>query len=263
MFPLEVTDALGRAVALPAAPQRIVSLVPSLSELLAHLDLDVQTVGITRFCVLPPEWKQTKTVVGGTKQVRAERVAELQPDLILANKEENTRQDVEALAALAPVYVTDVATVEQAMAMIRAVGSLVDRADAADRLAGAVDAEFATLSAMRPLRIAYLIWREPLMVAGGGTFIDDVLRRGSYENVFRERPRYPEVSLDALRAAAPEVLLLSSEPFPFQEKHALQLRAELPHVRTQLVDGQLFSWYGSRIRETPAYLRELREELAS
>lgn len=262
----ETRDALGRLVRVPMAPRRIVSLVPSLTELLFDLGLDDEVVGLTRFCVRPPGWKAEKSRVGGTKQVDRARVAALAPDLVLANREENTREDVEALSAVAPVYVTDVATVEQALEMIRAVGALCDRAERGAALAAEIEAGFAGLEAERRSaergagagpRAAYLIWRRPYMTVGGDTFIADVLRRSGLVNAFDERTRYPEVDLAELAAAELDVLLLSSEPFPFKEAHAAELAEAVAGTRVLLVDGELFSWYGSRLRGTPGALRAL------
>ncbi|WP_456427383.1 ABC transporter substrate-binding protein [Rhodocaloribacter sp.] len=255
------TDARGRTLSLDAPPRRIVSLVPSQTELLADLGLDEEVAGVTRFCIHPEGWKARKRIVGGTKNVNLERVRALAPDLILANLEENTRADVEALDAFAPVFVTDVRDVPGAAAMIRTVGRLTGRAERAETLAGGIEAGFAALAARPPLRAAYLIWRNPYMSVGRDTFIHDVMRRAGFSNVFADRTRYPEVTPEALVAARPEVVLLSSEPYPFAGKHRDELRAFLPAARIVLVDGELFSWYGSRLRRAPAYLERLRRSL--
>jgi len=258
---MTITDARGHTVTLDAPPQRIVSLVPSQTELLADLGLDAEVVGLTRFCVHPVGWKEEKQIVGGTKNVNLDRVRALAPDLVLANLEENTRDDVEALDAIAPVYVTDVADVDDALAMIRTVGALVGREDAADGLAVEIERGFAGLRARPPLRVAYLIWRDPWMTVGGDTFIHDVLRRASLANVFGDRTRYPEVTEEEIAAAEPEVVFLSSEPFPFREKHRAEMESVVPGVPVRLVDGELFSWYGSRMRLAPPYLAGLRDTL--
>jgi ABC-type Fe3+-hydroxamate transport system substrate-binding protein len=176
--------------------------------------------------------------------------------------EENTREDVEALDAFAPVWVTDVADVEGALVMIRTVGALVGRNERAEALAAAIERGFDELAALPPLRVAYLIWRDPWMTVGGDTFIHDVLRRASFENVFGERTRYPEVTAEEIVAAKPEVVLLSSEPFPFREKHVAEVERAVPAVPVHLVDGELFSWYGSRMRRMPPYVAGLRDTLA-
>ncbi len=251
-------DARGRTLELPRPPRRIVSLVPSQTELLADLGLDERVVGITRFCVRPPEWSRTKRNVGGTKQVRHERVEALRPDLVLANLEENTRADVERLERLAPVWVTDVKSVEGALAMIGDVGRLTARKAEAAALAAQIAAGFEALAGLPPIRVAYLIWQDPLMTVGGDTFIHDVLRRGGLVNVFAERSRYPELTPAELLEAAPERVLLSSEPYPFRERHKPALARLLPGLKLQRVDGEPCSWYGSRLLATPAYLGRLR-----
>jgi ABC-type Fe3+-hydroxamate transport system substrate-binding protein len=260
-FPLTLTDAAGRAVTVPASPQRIVSLVPSQTELLAELGLGARVVGITRFCERPAAWREDKTIVGGTKQLNRDCVRALAPDLVLANLEENTPAMVEALAPLAPVVVTEVQDLADARAMIRLVGRLTERADAADALAARIAEGFAALPTFSPVRAAYLIWHDPLMTVGADTFIHAMLRHGGFVNVFGEATRYPSITLEALRAAAPEVVFLSSEPFPFAEPHAEALRAALPRAEVRLVDGQPFSWYGARLVDTPSYLRTLRQEV--
>lgn len=254
-----VTDALGRAIEVPERPRRIVSLVPSQTELLADLGLDAEVVGVTKFCVHPEAWRRQKIRVGGTKRVHLDRVRGLAPDLVLANKEENEREAVEAIAAFAPVYVTDVRTVAGAVEMVRAVGALVGRADAARTLADRIERGFASLARRRPVRAAYLIWRDPWMAVGADTFIHDVMTCAGFANVFGGRARYPEVAGDELAAARPEVVLLSSEPFPFADRHVPEVARIVPDARVLLVDGQLFSWYGSRIARAPAYFRSLHE----
>ncbi len=270
---LETTDALGRPVRLGAPPRRIVSLVPSQTELLADLDLDAEVVGLTRFCVHPEGWKARKPIVGGTKNVRLDRVRGLAPDLVIANQEENVREQVEALAEVVPVYVTDVGTVADALTMIRDVGRIVDRAPPADALAGEIAAGFDRLAADvgepdagetddRP-RALYLIWRDPWMTVGHDTIIHDVMRRAGLANVAADRDRYPALSDDEIHALDPDVVLLSSEPYPFAEAHRAEVQALAPRARIEFVDGEVFSWYGSRLRHTPGALWTLRQRLGT
>jgi ABC-type Fe3+-hydroxamate transport system substrate-binding protein len=261
------TDALGRTVRLDERPQRIVSLVPSQTELLADLGLDDEVVGLTRFCVHPDGWKARKPIVGGTKNVDVERVRALRPDLVIANKEENVRAQIEALAEVYPVFVTDVADVAGAVRMVRDVGALVGRAAQAEAIAAETEAGFAALAADLAgaplLRALYLIWRDPWMTAGGDTIISDVLTHGGFDNVAAEQARYPALRDDEVGALRPDVVLLSSEPYPFGEKHVAEVQALVPGARVVLVDGEPFSWYGSRLRHTPPYLRALRQRLAN
>jgi ABC-type Fe3+-hydroxamate transport system substrate-binding protein len=258
-----VTDARGHDVSLGAPPRRIVSLVPSQTELLAHLGLDDAVVGITRFCERPEHWRSEKTIVGGTKEVDVDTVRGLDPDLILANHEENTEADVAAIDDVAPVFVTEVKTVGEALQMIRTVGTLTDTTDQTSTLAGKIISRFESLPDFAPLRAAYLIWREPYMTVGGDTFIHAVMGWGGLDNVYGDQTRYPEVSLDALAEKDPDVVLCSSEPFPFHQKDTFtaDLEAALPDTPIEVVDGQPFSWYGPRLLDTPSYLRKLRERL--
>ena len=250
-----VTTLLGPAP--PARPQRIVSLVPSLTELLADLGLDRETVGLTRFCVHPDGWKARKRIVGGTKNVDPERVLALAPDLVIANREENEREPVEAIARAAPVALTDIATLPDALAAIRDLGALAARTAEADALAAEIETGFGALAPGVPLRTLYLIWRDPWMSVGGDTFISDVMARAGFANVCAERARYPTLSPGEMAALAPEVVLLSSEPYPFGEAHLAEVRALVPGARAILADGEVFSWYGSRMRLAPPVLASL------
>lgn len=267
-FPVQLEDARGQPVRLSEPPRRIVSLVPSQTELLAHLGLDEQTVGLTRFCERPDGWKEEKEIVGGTKNVRVEKVEALRPDLVLANHEENTRPVVEEIETFAPLFVTDVPDVPGAAAMIRDVGRLTGRAAKAQALANRLTRRFATLAddlaGEAPLPVAYLIWREPYMTVGSDTIIHDVMERAGFENVFAETPRYPTVTPTEIAASGARAVLLPDEPFPFDDDYAEELRDALPQpLPTHLVQGQPFSWYGPRLAEAPPYLRELRAEVAA
>lgn len=259
------TDQLGRRLELPGPPLRILSLVPSITELLAALRLDEQVVGITRFCVRPPAWRKRKTLVGGTKQLDLRTIAALRPDLILANKEENRREDVEELMKRFPVWVSDVCDLPGALEMIRSVGALTGREGRSAALCRALASRFGALrqavSGAPALRAAYFIWRKPWMLAGGGTYIDAMMREAGMVNIFGALPRYPELPAADLPLEKGDCLLLSSEPFPFRERHAAELRARFPGLPVLFVDGQLFSWYGSRLMHAPAYFRLLRERM--
>ncbi|UOR03919.1 helical backbone metal receptor [Hymenobacter aerilatus] len=257
-LPLTVTDQLGRRVVVPFPPQRIVSLVPSQTELLFDLGLSERVVGVTKFCIHPPEARQSAVVIGGTKNFDFEKIAALQPDLILGNKEENYREGIEELAASYPVWISDIATLFDALTMIRQVGLLTGTAARATALATEIENSFASLSATQPpLPTAYFIWRKPYMVAAANTFIDDILRRAGFVNIFAGQQRYPKITPAQLAAAQPQQILLSSEPYPFREKHLEEFRILCPTATVRLVDGELFSWYGSRLRYSAAYLRQL------
>lgn len=253
------TDQLGRAVAIAAKPKRIISLVPSQTELLADLGLEEEVIGITKFCIHPDRWFRSKTRVGGTKQLHLEQIAALQPDLIIANKEENEQSQVEWLMERFPVWISDIKTLEQACAMIDSLGEITGKNESAKTITENIKTSFACFTPLdKPLRAAYFIWQDPVMCAGTDTFISHLMQCCNLQNVFSETDgRYPEVSAEKLRELNPDVLLLSSEPFPFAEKHRKAWQQQFPGMRVLLVDGEYFSWYGSRLQNAPEYFREL------
>lgn len=251
------TDMLGRTVAINYPPQRIVSVVPSQTELLFDLGLDREVVGITKFCVHPGEWFRTKTRVGGTKQLNIDKIKELQPDLVIVNKEENTKEQIEALTNEFPVWISDIKNIADALQMIQAVGLLVGREQKANSLVDDIVAGFTMLpQSAAEKRVAYLIWYNPWMSVGGDTFISSMINAIGWKNVLAGKERYPEITLEELEAYNPELVLLSSEPFPFKEKHIVEVKARLPNAEVKLVDGEMFSWYGSRMLKAIGYFSE-------
>jgi len=250
------TDQLGRWVDVPATPRSIVSLVPSITELLYTLQLDDQVTGITKFCVHPESWFKQKTRVGGTKNIKAEVIHALQPDLIIANKEENVKEQVEELAKKYPVYITDVNNLADALEMIELVGIITNRKPNALHLISQINCAFTKLQTTNnKQRTGYLIWRNPYMTIGNDTFIHDMLLRCGLKNIFGHTTRYP--AIDSWQLKQCDLLLLSSEPFPFQQKHITELQPQLPGTKIVLVDGEMFSWYGSRLLNAPAYFNSL------
>ena len=259
-LPLNVTDQLGRRVAVPFPPQRIVSLVPSQTELLFDLGLGAKVVGVTKFCIHPAGARTQATIIGGTKNFDFDKIAALKPDLIIGNKEENYQTGIEQLAASYPVWLSDISNLPEALDMIRRVGFIAGAKEKAAALANAIDASFAALAAPEsaPVSVAYFIWRKPYMVAATGTFIDDMLRRSGFANAFAEQVRYPEITAEQLAAAAPQRIFLSSEPYPFAAKHVAEFQQLCPGAKIEIVDGELFSWYGSRLQQSAAYFSQLR-----
>lgn len=257
-------DQLGREVEIPDKPSRIVSLVPSQTELLFDLGLTDEVVGITKFCVHPVEWFRTKTRVGGTKNVNSKKIQSLRPDFIIANKEENVREQIEELAKDFPVWVSDVNNLEDALSMIENVGAITGKAEQAQTLSTKIKNNFAdqkhqTLNTK--LQTAYLIWKDPYMTAGGDTFISNMLIQAGFQNVFANKSRYPIVTIDDLLIANCQLLLLSSEPYPFKQKHIDELQIHLPDTKIVLVDGEMFSWYGSRLLQAPSYFAVLHRQI--
>jgi ABC-type Fe3+-hydroxamate transport system substrate-binding protein len=257
---LSFTDQTDRTIQLEKIPRRIVSLVPSQTELLFDLGLHEEVVGITKFCVHPQQWFHSKTRIGGTKQVDIQKIHSLQPELIIANKEENVKEQIDELAKHFPVWISDVNTFDNAFEMITQIGAITGKERTALLLLGKIRAKFTELkSTAEPLRSCYLIWQDPYMTVGGDTFIHAMMEAAGFENIFKYHKRYPEVKIEGLRDC--QLLLLSSEPFPFKEKHLSELQPLLPDTRIVLVDGEMFSWYGSRMLEAPSYFMKLRNSL--
>ena len=252
----ECTDQMGFKVSLPSPPQRIISLVPSQTELLASLEMDNEVVGITRFCIHPQHWRQKKVIVGGTKHFDFDAIDRLSPDLIIGNKEENYLEGIEQLRKKYPVWMSDISSLPGALDMIRSVGRLVGRELQGDELAKDIENRVQNLSPSRKGSALYFIWKEPWMVAGTETFIDDMLTRAGFENII-QRSRYPELTEDEILHLSPDFVFLSSEPFPFQDKHVKEVQTKFPKSKVMLVDGEMFSWYGSRLQLSCDYFSNL------
>ena len=257
-----VLDHLGRTVVVPFPPQRIVSLCPSLTETIVELGAGNRLIGRTQFCIHPTDALADVVRVGGTKQVKDDVIASLAPDLIIAEKEENPKGMVERLAESYPVYVTDVETYEHALHMIRDLGRIVDAPQEAKQLISEIEEAFAELQRVESVSAAYFIWQNPYMVAGDHTYIHSLLTRCGFTNVFAAAEgRYPVVTEDDIRRAAPDYLFLSSEPFPFAEKHREEMAELFPDSTVILVDGEMFSWYGSRMLKAGKYLNKMVDSI--
>ncbi len=248
-------DQLGRTVTLAKVPERVVSIVPSQTEYLFDLGLEEEVVGITRFCIKPESWFRNKTRVGGTKALDIQKIADLNPDLIIANKEENDQAQIEALWDRFPVWVSDIYTLDDARAMMQSIGSIFQRDEQAKKIIDATR-NLIPSNALRPA--LYLIWNDPYMAAGTDTFIHTMMEVAGFANMAEKDSRYPNFTLEELQEIQPEVLLLSSEPYPFKEEHQRSLEQQLPNTKIVLVDGEMFSWYGSRLAKALPYFDQLR-----
>jgi ABC-type Fe3+-hydroxamate transport system substrate-binding protein len=250
-------DQTGASVEVNFPPQRIISLVPSQTELLHALGLESEVVGITKFCELPESWYRSKPKVGGTKTLNMNSIDQLRPDLILGNKEENEKQGIEALRKKYPVWLSDVSTLEDALQMIRAIGVLTMKEKESAVLIEEISQRFRRVR-IRSGTVLYLIWKKPWMGAGADTFIHAMLEAMGLTNVLRDVSRYPQLTLDEIQQLDPEIILLSSEPYPFNEHHVGELKNALPHASVALVDGRYFSWYGSRLVHAPDYFNSIQ-----
>ena len=254
---IKIIDQMKREVLLPVFPLRIVSLVPSQTELLFELGLGERVVGITKFCIHPKTWFESKPRVGGTKHLDFEKIAALKPDLIIGNKEENSKEDIEALEKEYSVWMSDIYTFEDALEMIFEVSGFTNSEEKGIEILRAISkAKDAFNEPIDLKKAVYFIWNDPYMVVGKNTFIDDMLYHAGYVNVVMEN-RYLELSIENLKALDPEVVLLSSEPFPFKKKHVEELKKHLPEAEIKIVDGEMFSWYGSKLAAAFPYFASL------
>jgi ABC-type Fe3+-hydroxamate transport system substrate-binding protein len=253
-------DQLHRTIQINYIPKRIVSLVPSQTELLYDLGLESSIVGITKFCVHPHHLLTNVAVVGGTKQVHYDKIKALKPDIILCNKEENTQEMIQELELIAPVHISDINSVDDCLELINSYGQLFLILQEAKVMISKIkeaQSDFEIFVASQPIHsVAYFIWKDPWMVAGRETFIDYILSLNGFKNVFNNQTRYPEISFGK---TYPEVkyVLLSSEPFPFKEEHFKTIQPYFPNAKIVLVDGEMFSWYGSRLLKAFDYFKRL------
>jgi ABC-type Fe3+-hydroxamate transport system substrate-binding protein len=251
---LEFKDQMHQTIRLENVPRRIVSIVPSQTELLFDLGLGEKVVGITKFCIYPDVWFRSKTRVGGTKDVDLDKVRALKPDLIIGNKEENSKQNIEDLKEIAPVWMSDIYNLKDALDMITRLGALLQVQEKAISLKLMVQSSFQALNKISSEKsVLYLIWKNPYLAAGKNTFIDEMLSNCGFVNFVQEE-RYPEVKLPMVNQ--PDFIFLSSEPYPFKEKHIQELKEICPNSKIQLVDGEMFSWYGSRLLQAPNYFNQ-------
>lgn len=263
-----MVDQLGTHHTFETTPKRIISLVPSQTELLYDLGLEESIIGITKFCVHPFHFKSTKKIIGGTKKVHFEKIQLLQPDIIIANKEENTLEIVEELSKICPVWVTDIITLEDNLKMITNFGNLFNKRTEAqkwiDKINFAHNDFLNFIKDKETQKVAYFIWANPYMVAGGNTFINEMLKMNNFHNIYENREeRYPDIIIQKMRIQGdPDLVLLSSEPFPFSDEHAFELGRFTHHAKTVFVDGEMFSWYGSRIVKAFDYFKKLHASIA-
>ncbi len=263
MSRLIFTDQMGRPVSVSYPPRHIISLVPSQTELLFDLGLNEQIVGITKFCIHPAHGFKSVTKVGGTKSVNLQKIRELRPDLIIGNKEENEQGQMEDLMKEFPVWMSDISILDDALVMINQIGEITATSDRARELTSKIAEGFKSLtSSQRVLRVAYFIWKDPYMLAGRDTFIDDILQRAGFDNI-STWSRYPQLTIDELKELQPDIIFLSSEPYPFKDVHVKEMERLCPNATTMVVDGEMFSWYGSRLLRTPGYIRTLSEKINS
>ena len=233
---------------------RIISLVPSITETLFDLGAD-EIVGRTKFCIHPKDKVSDVEIVGGTKNVNIQKIIKLKPDLIIANKEENVKEQIVELQQSFKVLLTDISTLEDNYYLLKTLGNLLGKQEIAQKYNSKINEIFNGLQSSEKKSCVYLIWKNPYMTVGSDTFIHAVLQQAGFENIFKDQRRYPEISVEQMKGA--EYIFLSSEPFPFKEKHVDELQKLLPGSRIILIDGEAFSWYGTHLAKCEDYFKKL------
>jgi len=239
---------------------KVISLVPSITEALFDLGLtENEVVGRTKFCIHPEEKVKNISVIGGTKNINIEKIKALQPDLILANKEENIKEQVEALMNEFKVIITHVETVEDNYYLLKNLGKIFNKEDKAQLFNLKIYEVLNQAKINSNIKVAYLIWKNPYMTVGSDTFIHKILAEIGFENIFKDKTRYPEIQTEDLAEA--DIIMLSSEPFPFKEKHIEEFKEFYPDKKIMIVDGEAFSWYGTHMAKCENYFKELVQEI--
>jgi len=262
-----ITDQMERQIEVPFPSKRIISLVPSQTELLYDIGLSEEVVGQTLFCIHPKEMHDSKPRIGGTKKLQMDKIAVLKPGLIIGNKEENEQSQIEELMKHYPVWMSDIKNLDDSLDMIERIGDLVGRNSEAMDMSHKIRNGFSELATINHQPTTnnstlYLIWRKPWMAAGRDTFINDMLERCGLVNGFSSPiSRYPEISDDDIKTMKPDFIFLSSEPYPFKDEHLAELQAISPSSKIVLVDGEMFSWYGSRLLKSASYFKALFNSL--
>lgn len=252
----KATDQLGNVFSFVKKPNRIISLVPSQSELLWALGLTQELIGITKFCVHPNEMFRSVERVGGTKMLDLDKIRKLKPDLIIGNKEENDQSQIEILQKEFNVWMSDIYNFEDSFKMINGIAEIFNKTAVADAIVLKLRESLHRIEKLfKNESVAYFIWNKPYMVAAKDTFINHVLNHLGLVNVFSYLERYPEVTPEQLEKANPLICFLSTEPFPFEEKHAKELQKILPVSKIVIVDGEVFSWYGTRLLHLEKYVQ--------
>lgn len=241
-----VHDQMGRKVTFSFPPKRVISLVPSQTEFL--IETGAPLVGRTKFCIHPANEISEIPVIGGTKNFRFDVIRDLKPDLIIGNKEENYQEGIEELEKEFPVWMSDIYTLDDSFEMMKALGNICGQDEPAEQIIQSCSKAIEAVKETKSGKVIYLIWKNPWMAAGKNTFIDHLLNHLGFENAIKT-DRYPELTQEEIAKLNPDHILFSSEPFPFKEKHVKEAKKLWSNVSCRLVDGELYSWYGSRLKE--------------
>lgn len=251
-----VTDHIGRTITYNYPPKKIISLCPGITETLYALRLEPEIIGRTKYCIYPKDKVESAQVVGGTKEINLAKIRELKPDLIIVEKEENTKDIVEILENDYPVYVAEVQSIPDAYRMITSIGDLTNRNAEAGILVAKIQTDFLAHPQVNGKRAAYVIWNEPYMVVGKDTYIQSTLDKMGFINPFISmKSRYPIVTVEDFQNAELDYVLLATEPYPFEEKHKDIFLKMMPNAIPIIVDGEMF-WYGARMIKAAHYFKQ-------
>lgn len=262
-MPITLEDDIGQSFIWEQLPQRIISLVPSISCSIVELGAVFQLVGRTKFCIHPHDKITSIPVVGGTKQIHLEKTQDLQPDLVICNHEENTKEIFDTLQSLSiPVFVTDTKTLSDNDRLLNQLGIILGKEQEALYFQQVIHQEFQSVCDLfKGKKVIYLIWKDPYMSIGGDTFIHNILHQIGLNNCLAEGKRYPTIEESMIENYAPDFIFLSSEPYPFKEQHLSCFQTLFPQAKVVLVQGEYFSWYGTMMKDACSYFRELYSNL--
>lgn len=254
---IDVADALGRVHSFSRPPQRVVSLVPSLTETLFDLGAGSSVAAVTEFCIFPEGKLSALPRVGGTKTPRIDAIRALAPDLVYVNVEENLARDADAIARFAPVFPTEPKTVAGVLHLLTDLGRIHRRDDDAAEWKERISREIARAGESRPFSFACAIWKSPWMWCGGDTYVSDLITTAGGTNVLGGEARYPKASLEDVVARAPDVIFLPDEPYAFSETDAAEAGERTGRRVIGPFPGHLFTWHGTRTEKGLAFLREV------
>lgn len=261
---MNYSDQLNNTFEFNSKPKRIISLVPSQSEYLWDLGLRKELIGITKFCIHPNRMYRSVERIGGTKKLNLKKIESLNPDLIIGNKEENEQVQIEELRKKYPVWMSEIKNFEDAFEMMTELGKITGNKNKSIQIVNHIKESIAEIKNIFEMKsVAYFIWYEPMMFAGRDTFINNILNFIGLKNVAEDFSRYPELDEKKLMSLNPEFCFLSSEPYPFKDKHKSEIQKMLPHTKILFVDGEMFSWYGTRMMKMSSYIKKLRKEINS
>ena len=251
---MKIKDHLNRTLTFSSVPKRIVSLVPSVTESIADLGLASGLVAVTRFCKYPSDVILTLPKIGGPKKIDIQKIMDLKPDLVVAVKEENDKEQILRLMEQVPVFVFDVNTVEDSLDMLNLLGTIFDTREVSTRWIKSIQEKVAHFKPGRLVpKTVYMIWKNPWMAAGRLTFIGSMMQLAGFDNMLSGR--YPRI--DEKRLSSAETILLATEPYPFKGRDKATLEAKFPNKKIMIVDGEMFTWYGTHLLQAIDYFEHL------